>query len=220
MLGPSPTQQPPVQPAPEQKRTVRATPARRQAGKSPTARLLKAIFRPILKGIYYLLRGFREHIALALALIILLALSITATNYFTTGQLPFGVGNDQFNFHVHGTAGGGDRVKSWIYHLREGNAAALSIDEKDMSQPPDPNQLVQQYAQKDAVLAWKDINVVGVQAEQDTTIDSFVAIDVVTHGPGGDLKGVLIWHFVTASQGGGLLLSVDLVSGHIRPAVM
>ncbi|GAC1391577.1 MAG: hypothetical protein NVS4B11_32720 [Ktedonobacteraceae bacterium] len=217
MLSPSPTQQPPVQSALEQKRPVRSTPMRKQ---SPTARLVKAIFRPILKGVYYLLTGIREHIALALAIILLFAISITATNYFTTGQLPFGVGNDQFNFHVHGTSGGGDRVKSWVYHLREGNVAALQVDQKDMSQPSDPNQLVQQYSELKNNITWKTINVVGVNVEQDTTIDSFVEIDVVTHGPGGDLKGELIWHFVTASQGGGLLLNADLVGSRIRPAIL
>ena len=218
MVSPSSTQ-PPVQPASEQKRTVRSTPARRQPGQSATARAVKAVFRPILKGLYYLLRGIRRHFALAAAIILLLALSISVTNYLTTGRFPFDIGNDPFNFHVHGTAGGGDRVKSWVYHLREGNAAALKVDEKDMVQPPDPAQLVQQYSQTKTSLTWKDPVVVGIYSAQDTTIDSFVEIDIVTHGPGGNLKGQLVWHFVTLAQGGGLLLSVDLVSNSIRPAI-
>ncbi len=217
MLSPSPTQQQPVQP--EQKRPVRSTPARRQHGQSPTARFFKAIFRPILKGLYYLLKAIREHIRLALAIILLLALSITATNYLTTGQFPFGVGNDQFNFHIHGTSGGGDLVKSWVYHLREGNATALRIDEKAMPQPPDPTQLVNQYSEKSNLLTWKDPVVVGVKQEGDSSIDSLVEIDVVTHGPGGDAKGEMLWHFVTFSQGGELLYSVDLVGSNIRPAL-
>ncbi len=218
MLSPSPTQQPPKQIAPEQKK-IRSTPARKQPGQSPTAKFIKAVFRPILKGLYYLLQGIRKHIALTIAILLLLTISMSLTNYFTTGQFPFGIGNDQFNFHVHGTNGGGDRVKNWVYHLRQGNVAALGIDEKDMSQPPDPNQLVKQYSQSNNLI-WKDINVVGFRVEPDTTIDSFVEVDVVTNGPGGGTKGTLLWHFVTVSQGGGLLLNAELVGGQIRPAVL
>jgi len=80
--------------------------------------------------------------------------------------------------------------------------------------------LIAQYSETKNNLTWKAINVLSVSTEQDTTIDSFVEIDVVTHGPGGDAKGELIWHFVTIAQNGGALLSVDLVGNQLRPALL
>lgn len=217
MLSPSPTQPPP---APESgKKKVTLTPARRTIGQTPFALFLKAIFRPIFKGLYYAIVSMRGHPWVTLSVIVLLLASIAVTNYFTTGTWPFGIANDQFNFHVHGTTGGGEKVKSWLFHLRDGNVAALQLDEKDMSQPPSPDQLIAQYSEAKNNLTWKSINVLSVSTEADTTIDSFVEIDVVTHGPGGDAKGILIWHFVTVAQNGGLLLSVDLVGNQIRPAL-
>jgi hypothetical protein len=218
MLSPSPTQQPP---APESgKKKVTLTPIRKPMGQTPLALFVKAIFRPIFKGIYYSVVGMRSHPWVTLFVIALLLVSVTATDYATTGIWPFGIANDPFNFHVHGTSGGGDKVKSWLFHLRDGNVAALQLDEKDMSQPPSPDQLISQFSEAKNNLTWKAINVLSVSTEADTTIDSFVEIDVVTHGPGGDSKGFLVWHFVTIAQNGGLLLSVDLVGNQIRPALM
>jgi hypothetical protein len=218
MLSPSPTQQPP---APESgKKKVTLTPIRKPMGQTPLALFVKAIFRPIFKGIYYSIVGMRSHPWVTLLVIVLLLASVAASNYMTTGLWPLGIANDPFNFHVHGTAGGGDKVKSWLFHLRDGDVAALQLDEKDMSQPPSPDQLISQFSEAKNNLTWKAINVLSVSTEADTTIDSFVEIDVVTHGPGGDSKGVLIWHFVTIAQNGGLLLSVDLVGNQIRPALM
>jgi hypothetical protein len=217
MLSPSPTQQPP---APEsEKKKVALTPTRRTIGQTPEALFVKAIFRPIFKGLYYLIVAMRSHKRVTLIVLVLLLASVALTNYLTTGVWPFGVATDPFNFHVHGTAGGGDKVKSWLFHLRDGNVAALQLDEKDMSQPPAPDQLIAQYSEKNN-LTWRAINVLSVSTESDTTIDSFVEIDVVTHGPGGDTKGFLIWHFVTIAQNGGALLSVDLVGSQIRPALL
>ena len=157
---------------------------------------------------------------MTLIVLVLLLASIILTNYLTTGLWPFGIANDPFNFHIHGTNGGGDKVKSWLFHLREGNVTGLQLDEKDMPQPPSPDQMIAQYSEAKNNLSWKAINVLSVSTEQDTTIDSFVEIDVVTHGPGGDAKGELIWHFVTVAQNGGALLSVDLVGNQLRPALI
>ena len=218
MLSPSPTQQPP---APEnEKKKVALTPTRRTVGQTPTALFVKAIFRPIFKGLYYTIAAMRSHKLVTLIVLLLLLASVILTNYLTTGLWPFGIATDPFNFHIHGTAGGGDKVKSWLFHLREGNTTGLQLDEKDMSQPPSPDQLITQYSEAKNNLSWKAINVLSVSTEEDTTIDSFVEIDVVTHGPGGDAKGFLIWHFVTIAQNGGALLSVDLVGNQIRPALL
>jgi hypothetical protein len=218
MLSPSPTQQPPASEG--DKKKLALTPTRRPVGQTPTALFVKAIFRPIFKGLYYTISAMRSHKLVTLIVLVLLLASITLTNYLTTGLWPFGIANDPFNFHIHGTNGGGDKVKSWLFHLREGNVTGLQLDEKDMSQPPAPDQIIAQYSEAKNNLSWKAINVLSVSTEEDTTIDSFVEIDVVTHGPGGDSKGFLIWHFVTIAQNGGALLSVDLVGNQIRPALI
>ncbi len=212
MLSPSPTQQPPIETASEQKKTVRSTPARQRPGQSPTARFFKALFRPILKALYYVLRWVATHFPLAILVVFLLLASIFATTYFTTGQFPYGLGSDQFNFHIKGTDGGGTAVKNWMYALRDGNDSALNLLDKNMAQPPDPTQLTAQFSQSKAHLTWKDIVVLSASSQADTTVDSFVQVNLSATGPGGDTSGMVIWHFTTIDQGGQeFILKVSMV---------
>ncbi len=202
MLSPSPTQQPPVQTTPEQKKPIRSTPARQRPGQSPTARFFKALFRPILKALYYVLRWVATHFPLAILVVFLLLASIFATTYFTTGQFPYGLGSDQFNFHIKGTDGGGTAVKNWMYALRDGDTATLDLLDKNMSQPPDSTQLASQYSQSKAHLTWKEITVLSASGQTDSTVDSFVQVNLSATGPGGDTSGMVIMHFTTIDQGG------------------
>jgi hypothetical protein len=215
MISPSPTQQPPEQTTPEKKK-VQYTPATR-AGQTPAALFVKSIFRPIFKGLYYFFRGLRRHKLVTLIMLLLILGSATAANYAVTGNWPFGIGNDPFNFHVRGSNGGGDQVKNWLYALRDGNVAALSLLDKNMSQPPDPQQLVTQYSQPQGHLTWKTINIISAFQESDTTIDSFVEVDLSATGPGGSVSGYMLWHFDTVAQQGGILLNVNLVE--FRPSL-
>lgn len=209
MLSPSPTQQPPEQTTPEPKKVEYKQ--RQRAGQSPTARFFKAIFRPIFRGIYYLLRGMRNHKLVTFIMILLILGSAIAANYAITSEWPFGIGNDPFNFHIRGSKGGGEQVQNWLYGLRDGNVVQLSILDKNMSQPPDPQQLVNQYSQPKGHLTWKTINVISAFQESDSTIDSFVEVDLSAAGPGGNTSGYMIWHFLTVSQNGGVLINVNLV---------
>jgi hypothetical protein len=81
-----------------------------------------------------------------------------------------------------------------------------------MSSPPDPAQLTAQYSQPQAHLVWKSINTMGVYTQSDTTVESFVSIDFTGPGPGGEVKGNMIWHFTTLPESQGRLLFVDLVN--------
>lgn len=211
MLSPTPTQKPPAQQA-EQKKTVKMTPSRKRAGQTPLALFVKGIFRPIFKGIYYLLVGMRTHKLLTLGVVLLLLVSVFVTNYVAVGTFPFGIANDPFNFHVHGTNGGGDQVKNWLYSLRDGNVSAINLLDSNVQQPPDANQLISNYSQSQAHLYWRAITVVGVYSESDTTTDSFVEVDVSANGPGGAVTGFMLWHFMTADLNSGpAILSVSLV---------
>jgi len=209
MISPSPTQQPPEQTTPESKKVEYTS--RQRAGQTPTARFFKAIFRPIFRGIYYLLRGMRNHKLVTFIMILLILGSAVAANYVFARELPFGIGNDPFNFHVKGGNGGGEKVQNWLYDIRDGNVGALQLLDKDMSQPPNVQQLVGQFSQPQGHLTWKTINVLSVFQESDSTIDSFVEVDLSATGPGGNTSGYLIWHFVTVSQNGGVLINVTLV---------
>jgi hypothetical protein len=209
MLSPSPTQQPPEQTTPEPKKVEYKS--RQRAGQSPTARFFKAIFRPIFRTIYYLLRGMRNHKLITLIMILLILGSAVGANYALTSEWPFGIGNDPFNFHAKGGNGGGEQVQNWLYDMRDGHVIALQLLDKDMSQPPNVQQLVDQFGQKSGHLTWKTINVISVFQESDSTIDSLVQVDLSATGPGGNTSGYLIWHFVTVPQSGGVLISAALV---------
>ncbi len=210
--SPSPTQQPPDPDVKPAERQVKSASTKQRPGQTPTAKFFKTILRPIFKGIYYLLRGIRTHKIVTLGIVVLLLISVFATSYFSTGLLPFGIGNDQFNFHVNGKNGGGDLVKNWLYALRDGNVTQLSLLQKDISQPQDPTQLVSQFSQAKAHLTWKTINVISAFSESDTTVDSFVEVDLSATGPGGNTSGIVIFHFVTLSSQGTFLLRADPIA--------
>jgi hypothetical protein len=215
--SPSPAQQPPERDAQSPEKRIKMTPVRRRPGQSPAARFVKTIFRPIFKGIYYLLRAIRSHKIATLAIVLLLLISVFLTSFVSTGQFPFGIGNDQFNFRVHGTNGGGDLVKNWLYALRDGDSTTLSLLQKDISQPPDPATLISTYGQQKAHVNWKAINVIGVYSEADTTVDSFVEVELSASGPGGTTTGEAIFHFVTVSSNGERLIAVDVLP--LRPSL-
>jgi hypothetical protein len=209
MTSPSPTQQAPEQTPSESKKVEYAS--RQRAGQTPTARFFKAIFRPIFRGIYYLLRGMRNHKLVTFIMILLILGSAIAANYILTNELPFGIGNDQFKFHVKGGNGGGEQVQNWLYAMRDGNVVVLQFLDKDIAQPPDVQQLVNQFSQPKGHLTWKSITVLSVYQASDSTIDSFVEVDLSATGPGGNTSGFLIWHFETVSQNGGVILNVAVV---------
>jgi hypothetical protein len=215
MISPSPAQRPPEKTTPEPKK-VEYTP-RKRTGETPAARFFKGIFRPVFKGIYYLFRFIRTNKLVTFVMVLLILGSAIGINYAVTKEGPFGIGNDQFNFHIHGTNGGGEQVQNWLYALRDGNTAQLALLDKNMSQPPDPQQLVTQFSQPQGHLNWKTITVLSVFQESDTTIDSFVEVDLSAPGPGGNVTGYMIWHFVTVSQNGGILISVNNVD--FRPSL-
>lgn len=190
---------------------VKSTPIYRP-GQSPTARAIKAIFRPILKALYYSIQWIRKHGALSLIAFVLLIGSIFATSYYTTGDLPFRIGQDPYNFNIHGTDGGGPLVQNWLYALRDGNVTTLALLSKNISPQPDIQGYVNQYSQAKSGLQWGDPTVIKAYQENDTSIDSFVEINLSASGPGGETKGYLIIHFVTISANGqDLLLGATVV---------
>ena len=192
------------------------TPIRRRTGETPAARFVKAILRPFFKVFYHVIKAIRTHKLYTLLIILLLIVSVSTTMKLTTGEFPFGIGSDPFNFRTNGGDGGGDHIKNWLYALRDGDVTQMTlIEQRDlvMSQPPDPATLISQYSQTQGHVSWKSINVVGSYNESDTTADSFVEVDISSHGPGGAVSGIMIWHFTTLS---GRILTIELVGGSPR----
>ncbi len=211
MISPSPTRPPATQP-PEEVKIVRTATTRVRPGQTPTALTIKAIFRPIIKVFYYIITAIKKYKLITLGVIVLLLASIAATTFLTTGQLPLGIASDPFNFHINGGDGGGSTVKNWLYALRSGNVTQLEYLDKNISSPPDVSTLVSTYSQAKSNFTWKAIHVVGAYQESDTTVDSFIQVDLSADGPGGPTTGYLLWHFVTYTSGtNNILVEVALV---------
>jgi hypothetical protein len=233
MTSPSPTQPPPTQTPiliPEQKVTImaerkpaenkpaRATPLKRRLGDTRTARITKAILRPPFKLLYYLSSWIKHHKLASLSILLLLAISISATSYYLTDEFPFGIDHDSFNFPYNGGKGEGGLVEAWLYALKDGDVTKLSVLEQNIpqGQTTDPSQLVSQFSQAKAHLTWGEATVIAVHQQSDSTIDSFVQVPLSTNTPGTSLKGILLLHFVTASVNGqDALLGVDVIP--LRP---
>ena len=119
----------------------------------------------------------------------------------------------------------GDQVKNWLYALRDGDGPTLSLIGQKTEQfielatsgtsaiainPRDTSTLIDTFSQAKTHLTWKTITVLGVSSAPDTTVDSFVEVDTTSSGPGGNVSGIMIWHFTSAPQG--QLLAIGLVS--------
>jgi len=216
LVSPPPTQQQPERDVhPEQKKPVRSARIRRRAGETPAALFIKAILRPVFKGIYYTLRAIRSHKLVTILLLLLLLASSSIATYFAIGSWPFGIGSDPFRgftgLQKNGQAG--DHVKNWLYALRDGDVTTLQLIEGEliMSQPPDPSQLVQQFSEKNTHLVWKAINITPSYTESDTTVDTLVEVDMASPGPGGTVKAILLIHFTTLPQQQGRILLIHIV---------
>jgi len=230
MISPSPAQQKPDREVKPEEKKVKSTPSRRRTGQTPAALFVKAIFRPIFKGIYYLLRAIRNNKLATLILIIVFLGSGALATYVVTRTAPLGIGSDQFHFQVNGKGFNGEHVKNWLYALRDGDVATMSLIGQETAQyielvssvanptspssvsidPRNPTALIGLFSQAKTHLTWKTITVIGVSSAPDTTLDSFVEVDTSSSGPGGNVGGIMIWHFVTAPTG--TIIAISLVS--------
>jgi hypothetical protein len=224
-VSPAPTQQQPEREVKPEAKQVKSTPVRRRTSQTPVALFFKAIFRPIFKGIYHTLQAIRGHKLITFILLILLIASYVFATYIVTQTWPFGVGSDQFNFRVNGKNFSGEHVKNWLYALRDGDNSTLSLIGQETAQsidlatsgtsaavvnPRDTSTLIGSFSQKSTHLTWKTITVLSVSTAPDTSVDSFVEVDTASSGPGGNVSGIMIWHFTTLPQG--RLIAISLVS--------
>jgi hypothetical protein len=225
MITQPPTQPPPtLVPAPrpepaiesQEPETIQRAGRKKRLGERPAALFVKSLLRPPIKGLYYLIAVIKTHKLLTLGALILLIASISLTTLFTTRSLPFGIGRDPWNLNINGPHADahGEVIKGWLYDLRTGQSASLSLRDRYISQPPDVSQLIQTFSEARTNLTWKSVNVIGSIQESDTTVDTVVQIQFETNGPSGATTAVLVLHFVTAvsSSGQAVLMDVNVVS--------
>jgi hypothetical protein len=229
MSSPSPTQSPPalipekkLVPISQEKQALtvehkppRSTPVKKRIGDTRTARVIKNIFRPPIKALYYVSNWIKKYKLASLGILLLLIVSATVTTYRVTGELPLGINQDPY---YSGGKGEGNVVKDWLDALRNGYTTQLSLLDGNIpsGQAPDPAQLVSQFSHTQAHLNWGQESVIAVKQQSDSTVDSFVQVPIVTSGPDSPVKAVILWHFVTVTSGGqSTLLGVDLIS--MRP---
>lgn len=211
MISPSPTQSPPAPISAEpEKKTVKSNPDLYKSGREQTrtARVLKAILRPPLKLMYYLIQFIRGHKMLTLGALLLLLLSISLTNYAATRELPFGIANDPIDTGLR-TVGAEANIKAWLYAVRDGNTATLTQLEGNISQPPPSDQLIQQFSQTNGRV-WKSVHVIGTTTQEDTTEDTFVEVELAQNATAPTSTNV-IFHFITV-QGSEDLFGVEVIA--------
>lgn len=177
---------------------------RGKGGESRGVKATKMFFRPIIKFFYYVFRFVGSHKSLSVLLLLLFIASIVGTNSYLTNTTPFGIGEDQWRFKVNGKNVGGERVRAWIYALRAGDLSSLSLYQSGLSvesgQAPDPQKMITAYSQTRERI-WTSINVINVSQRADTTLDSFIEINLKVVGPGASQNAVMVLHFVTVSDG-------------------
>ena len=185
-----------------------------RAGASRSGRLAKAILRVPLKWCYYALRFCQRYrLFVGLGLLLLIA-SVTATIRLTTGEWPLGIGNDPFHIQMQPRAGrdASAQIKGWLYALRKGDVTALQLSNASLSSPTDASTL-SQYVQSLSATdtrQWGEIMVLSVQPREDTSLDYFLSVEIITNGPEGKHKALAYFYFVAApGQGGERLLRAD-----------
>jgi len=209
MISPSPTQPAPAPVSAEpKKKTVDYTPTKLGGGNTRSARVIKAILRPPLKLMYYLIQFMRGHKLLTLGALLLLLLSVSLTNYVATGTLPFGISSDPIDTGLR-TVGAEANVKAWLYAVRDSNTTTLQQLEANISQPPPSDQLIQQFSQTNGRV-WKAVHVIGTTSQEDTTEDSFVEVELAANATA-PTSANIIFHFITV-QGSDQIYGIDVVT--------
>lgn len=228
---PSPTQPPPVQTTtPQLSQQVSeagqapktSTPARRRAGQTPLARFVKAIFRPIFKILYYIIRWMRGHFLVVLAAIVLLVGSLLFTSYFLTGALlPFSTTDTTIQQDLTSSNPQvSPNIQSWITALRDGDAGTMLNLQKSISaraKQPDSSLYIMQFSEKQGQVKWTNASVTSIKTAADGMVDTFVEVDMTsTNANTNGAKMMAFWHFITAPltspTSGGQILTIEYIS--------
>jgi hypothetical protein len=214
MISPPPAQSSPSQEAPATERKyVGSTPARKRIGQTPAALLIKAIFRPLFKGLYYTMRWVGSHKLVSLLALLLLVGSIFVTSILSTGKTPLGNGSDVVKQAANSHPNLSPYVQNWLVALRDGDINNLEQLEKNLSQsapPPNTASWVLEFSQSRAQTSWQSVNVISITNGPDKAVDTFVEVQLQLSQNAGGNKALAIYHFVTDPLSGRIIF-IDLV---------
>lgn len=219
---PSPTQPPPMQestPAPVAQPTTRSLETvtegyhtRKRTGETPLARGIKAVLRPILKALYFILTWIRNHRIIALLALILLIGSIFLTSYLTIG-FPASSGTVQKSLTTT-TPQLSPNVAGWLGALQAGDGTTMVKLQKSISastQQPDSAIYILQFGEKQGQMKWTDAHVDSIRTAADGAVDTFIEVSMTSTASSTNGAQLLtFWHFVTAPSG--QILQIEFIT--------
>ena len=211
MISPSPAQSPVDQRGPqsEPERRGAALPPLVPEKPQPKRRgsVAKAILRPILKTLYYVIRWIRTHRIAALIALVLLLASIFATSYFVTGSTPLVSSSNSVGSSVQNNPQLSVDVKNWLLALQAGNIETMISVEKSIdpsTRPPDTALYLLQFSEPRAQVKWTNVSVSSIKTAPDGLVDTYVEVDMTpspTVQAQGGTRTVVLWHFATDPAG-------------------
>ena len=211
MISPSPAQSPVDQRGPqleaERRNASLPPPVPERRGAKRRGSVIKAILRPILKALYYIIRWIRAHRIAALIAILLLLASIFATSYFVTGNAPIASNSNSVRDSIRNNPQLSDDVKAWLLALRDGNLDTMISVEKSINQstrPPDTALYLLQFSEPRAQVKWTNVTLSSIKTAPDGLVDSYVEVDMTpspTVQAQGGTRTVVLWHFATDPAG-------------------
>lgn len=167
--------------------------------------VIKAILRPILKVLYYVIRWIRTHRIAALAAILLLLAGVFATSYFITGNAPLVNSSNSVRGSIQNNPQISDDVKSWLLALQNGDIDTMLSVEKGMSitsRPPDSALYVLQFSEPRGQVKWTNVSVASIKKASDGLVDSYIEVDMtIPPQANGATKAIVLWHFATDPTG-------------------
>ena len=169
--------------------------------------MVKAILRPILKALYYIIKWIRAHRIAALIAILLLLASIFATSYFVTGSTPLVSDSNSVRSSIENNPQLSQDVKAWLLALRDGNIDTMLSVEKSINpstRPPDTSLYLLQFSEPRAQVKWTNVTLTSIKTAPDGLVDSYIEVDM-TPSPQiqaqGGTRTVVLWHFATDPAG-------------------
>lgn len=231
MTSPAPTSQPPIyppisgpdrQPAPGAEylpaplpvpALVTVSSRKTLFEDTESAKVTRAILRPIIKLFYYLIRVIRSHKWLTLLAILLLIASISLTSFFSTGLWPLGIGNTRYA-EIESVAG--PRVASWLEAVRTGDASFVDLLQQEIPATSRfaAQDIIAAFGENEAHIKWDSLALVGQSRTDDTMQHTFIQINYTISSGNTEIKSSAIWYFYTYTipTRDGQLALVQLVS--------
>lgn len=215
-----PGQQPPTLPPPvpeqaTQPKKVALTPSRPRMGETPVARVIKAILRPPIKAVYYVLTWIRSHKWTALITLVLLLFSVSVTTRLVTGYWPFnGPSSDAVQQSLQSNPQLSPNVQLWLLALEHGDLTAMQTLQKTIpvsGVQPDDGAFIGEFSANHAGVTWKGAKVDGVSTGADGMVDAFVEVDISIPATATTqaTDAIVLWHFVTIQ---GRIYGIDFIS--------